>query len=572
MDSAAPGRGINEPTPTWPDRDDAAVSNDDDQYSDGELATPARAIEGRERCGWVRIHRAAAVAVVRAFYWHRARGSALDIRAEEEHGVVSRPDEHCLETTSVDLRGSDGPRVHHGEEKVMARRDEFVQTRVRRRVPTLGLGMILSLAVLLALPATARAQTAATNGGSANAITETNVTNDPTRDNGQPEVAVNPKDRNNLVFISTDHRPGERTVTPDKFHCYAAYSRDGGAKWTEIPWPNGNRAMCGDPNLVVDSHGVFYVAFNRLGCAPGEPEPASPGSCTDVPNHLGFSKSLDGGRTWSAPIDTPLLIGVTPRLRIDAANDNIYAVGQDTAGNIAVSVTKNRGATWSDPAVLPQQPFGTQIAAQGGTLAAATGVTVNLDNGVVFLGTDVIFQASRDGGKTFTNFPVTTTNGTPVAPPVGPSLPNLATGATDPLPWVSADPTHNGRFALMIPRSDNLEVYITENSGAKWTGPTVIPAAGAVKPWIDFGSTGLLGVMWRTSAVDVYSAVSFNRGKTFSPPVKVNKVTEPGVTAAGDEFSRILVTDKYAYVSWSDGRNGGTPDGVLARVPISRYK
>jgi len=34
-----------------------------------------------------------------------------------------------------------------------------------------------------------------------------------------------------------------------------------------------DRAMCGDPNLAVDSRGTFYVAFNRLGCAPGEPEP-----------------------------------------------------------------------------------------------------------------------------------------------------------------------------------------------------------------------------------------------------------------------------------------------------------
>jgi len=39
----------------------------------------------------------------------------------------------------------------------------------------------------------------------------------------------------------------------------------------------------------------------------------------------------------------------------------------------------------------------------------------------------------------------------------------------------------------MIPQGDTLDVYITENSGAKWTGPTVIPATGAVKPWIDLG-------------------------------------------------------------------------------------
>ena len=165
------------------------------------------------------------------------------------------------------------------------------------------------------------------------------------------------------------------------------------------------------------------------------PSLPSPGGCNGVPNHLAISKSLDGGRTWSAPVDTPLLIGVTPRLRIDAANDDIYAVGQDTAGKIAVSASKNRGATWSTPAVLPEQPFGTQIVVQHGTLAAATGVAVTFDNGVPrFVGTDVIFYTSRDGGATFTAFPVTTTKGTSVTPATGPSFPDLTGGASDPFP------------------------------------------------------------------------------------------------------------------------------------------
>ena len=49
-------------------------------------------------------------------------------------------------------------------------------------------------------------------------------------------------------------------------------------------------------------------------------------------------------------------------------------------------------------------------------------------------------------------------------------------------------------------------------------------------------------------------------------------MTQPATPAEGDEFSRIVVTDKYAYVSWSDGRNGTTPDGIVARVPVSLYK
>jgi hypothetical protein len=85
-------------------------------------------------------------------------------------------------------------------------------------------------------------------------------------------------------------------------------------------------------------------------------------------------------------------------------------------------------------------------------------------------------------------------------------------------------------------------VYITSDAGQTWTGPAVIAASNAFKPWIAFGPTGLLGVIWRTTAVDAYSAVSFDGGRSFSAPLGVNQATEPaGAELEGGDKSSHLV-------------------------------
>jgi hypothetical protein len=83
--------------------------------------------------------------------------------------------------------------------------------------------------------------------------------------------------------------------------------------------------------------------------------------------------------------------------------------------------------------------------------------------------------------------------------------------------------------------------------------------------------------MWRgfvQNKVDAWAAVSFNGGRSFSQPLKVNRQSEPYnyAGAGGDEWSRIAIDDRYAYITWSDGRGGGNIDGIYARVPLSRFR
>ena len=433
----------------------------------------------------------------------------------------------------------------------------------------ISLTITLTVATALAAGGThAASQSTASTG--ANGIVEMNVTGKPDRVNGQPVVLVNPRNPRNLVFSAANHVAGTTITLLD---CFTAYSEDGGATWKETPFPRGDRPLCGDPYLAVDRQGTFFVAFNRLGC-PGATDGRPSGNCPT--GHVGVARSIDGGRTWSAPVDTGVVRAATPRLRVDQATGKIYVVGaMGPPSPHAISVSADHGVTWSPQAPLPPQPFGNQIAVHDGILATATALKQEGQN---VLPAEVIFHVSTDDGKTFTPHRVTNSKGVPVPPPEGPAVPNTKIlKVTDPIPLVSADPSRRGRFAIMIPRNDNLEVYITNNSGKGWSGPAIVSAPGTAKPWMEFGPTGNLGVMWRTLDGDmsnVYSAVSFDGGRSFSKTLKVNRLSfkygYPGT--GGDEWSRIMFDGSFVYVTWADARTGGSIDGIYARVPLSMYR
>lgn len=391
---------------------------------------------------------------------------------------------------------------------------------------------------------------------------------------GQPVVAVNPLNPDNIVYVTTRFYPLPSLEPVGG--CFLAYTFDRGRTWTNITasYPLGIAPKCGEPQVSVDANGTFYILNNQV----------FSGLEANMAAHPQVSKSTDGGRTWTDPSVTPLYMQGAPKLRIDIATGKIYANGASSwEYPAAVSVSSDGGETWAPFNQIPGPidicldyeidnlpPVcgfpGRSIAVHDGILAsAAQGVDGNPE-----------MYISRDDGMTWSTLPLTDSEGRLVANGTGPMMPVSGIGLpSDPTPWVSADPTKTGRFALMIPREFTLEIYITENSGKTFRGPTLVQSPDAQRPAMDFGSTGLLGIMWRTNSsglLDVYSTVSFDSGRTFATPLKVTHLTQTvGSTGQpGDRTSFIALTDRYAYIAWSDGRDG-LLDGILAEVPINLY-
>jgi hypothetical protein len=175
--------------------------------------------------------------------------------------------------------------------------------------------------------------------------------------------------------------------------------------------------------------------------------------------------------------------------------------------------------------------------------------------GVYSSGSDRIFQTSTDHGLTWVS------NVMPVGPGAGSGFGG---------PITAADPTTRGRFAVLLPRGSNLEVWITTDAGrtaANWTRTQVFtPETGDsfVHTWIAFSQNGALGVRWRSQnsngSFDIDAVVSPNGGTTWNAPVRLTAAIGPapgGFAGIGDDCAcNLHLTDTRLLTTWGDGRTG----------------
>jgi hypothetical protein len=193
-----------------------------------------------------------------------------------------------------------------------------------------------------------------------------------------------------------------------------AHSSDGGATWrqSDVSTP----LIGGDSDaytaMTVGKDGIVYLTWQF--CAQED-------TCSDVPVHMAFSKSTDGGNTWSKPT---LMATVTDHSvpNTDAGTPNTPAIAADNSsgphsGNLYVTMynwtgtfmqvvvvrSTDGGDTWSQP--VPVAPGITHDQFLPWIAVSPTGLV-----GVSWLDrrndpADVNFQAfagiSGDGGQSF---------------------------------------------------------------------------------------------------------------------------------------------------------------------------
>ncbi|MGF7238534.1 MAG: sialidase family protein [Frankia sp.] len=413
-------------------------------------------------------------------------------------------------------------------------------------------------------------------------------------DEGEPEIAINPANPNQM-FIDGAMFPVPLVFNgkaPVPYTCGGMTSDNGGLSWQPAPLP---QTVCEDGVAVFGPDGTLYaggdVASSTKIVKAGTPGAIAVGGIGVLIQ--GFDpvfRSTNGGRTWSPPVK---VMGSTnlgtfafvrgsghpsnafdrPWLAVDQSTNTLYAAGHNIAdheGFITASTNEARsfGPLYAiDSPTYPTGGFGGNIAAGHGVVALA--YTASKAPGATCPCT--IFETSSDHGATFSRH---------VVPLVG--------AAKQPSPFIAADPTAKGHYALTVLDAAGKEnqVYLTTDSGRSWHGPTTVgeaPANIRFKPWISYGPSGQLALMWRTQysngSYDVWAAIarSTDHGNAvFSAPLRVSSVAAayPKGYGGGDDFSFVTLDRAYVHVGWGDSRDtpvGGGTQIWYARIPFGDF-
>jgi hypothetical protein len=423
---------------------------------------------------------------------------------------------------------------------------------------------------------------------------------------GEPEIAQDPNNPDNLYMDwTTFSSPPGQPVPGVIYPCGGAASTDRGKTWQPLPVPmtacaDGITAFTNDGALLA---GGIVTTFTRFLPPAPPPNPPCPpnerfvfGLCLLARGYDAVMRSTDGGHTWSAQI--PIMGSTTgtpytfpfasdsgnpadtfdrPWLAVDRSTGVVYAASHNIVDHeMFVTASTNDGQSFGTiyaadttyPSVISPGnglPSGTMAAANGELAVAYTAASVPNHTCPC-----VIFETSTNLGATFTPH---------VVPVTG--------AASVPRPFLAADPATPGRFALTVFDSTGTEnqVYTTSDDGQTWQGPTSVgeaPPSPRFKPWISFGPSGLIALVWRTQnpngSYDVWAAtgrVKGANGADFTTPVRVSSQsgTYPPSGGQGDDFSWVIADNQYLHVGWGDSRNEPA-QGVqvwYSRIPTTAF-
>jgi hypothetical protein len=412
---------------------------------------------------------------------------------------------------------------------------------------------------------------------------------------GEPEIATDPHDQNNLfVAWATFPVPVSLNSAAPPRSCGGAVSNDGGRHWHYVAVPINhlpNIKGCEDGVAASGPDGTLYASGDFAtftGVASGGISVGGLGGIV-VHGQDWVAHSSNWGTSWSSPIETmgsdatrfvrgaasvPIDTFDRPWIAVDQSTNTVYAIGHnivDHDGYVTASTNDAQSFGPVYPTDSASFPHDSRIF--GGNAAASRGIVATAYTASSAPGEKcpcVIFETSTDRGGTWDRHVVPLTN-----------------ASADPAPYIAAEPSQKGRFALTVFDSTGTQnqVYVTSDSGATWQGPAVVaesPQNLRFKPWISYGPTGDIALVWRTwhgpagsSPYDVWAAVGRQDGQSgpvFSAPMRISSATGryPGGYVAGDDVSWIIADKTYAYVAWGDARSGPVQCWV-ARIPLTDF-
>ncbi len=345
---------------------------------------------------------------------------------------------------------------------------------------------------------------------------------------GSEVTAVSPEGYFSEPSIAVNYRNPKQIVVVYQRNVSAAYSSDGGRHWTSssglaVP----SYRVSGDVSVAYDNEGhaiMSCIAFDNLGTEDYW------GHCA-TRNGIFVKRSLDGGKRWEAKTVVVDSQGTVPGIPFE---DKPYIVADNTggpfAGNLYIGWTEWRltesvilfsrstddGVTWSRPVDI-SDVHGLPRDDNGGLEGFDGTVTPDGVLHVVWTnGGEIVYKASSDGGKTFTE--------------------DRAIMKTAPAMFKPSN-VYRGNGFPQIASDDRGRMYIT---------------------WSDY----------RNGDIDVFESHSSDSGEVWSRPVRVN---DDPLHDGADQFMQWLAVDRATgdvYVIFYDRRMD--PLNVRAWIVVAR--
>lgn len=431
-----------------------------------------------------------------------------------------------------------------------------------------------------------------------------------TRGSGEPMVAVDPVNPNNIIAVGMGNLFAFNRDTPKSTITWIAVTHDGGVHWKigELPALHDDLVRCPDPFADVMKDGTFIAGCESL-------QIADPRFGTDS-----VLVSYDHGDSWGPPSDpiTSLSMaryapGLRPRFAGGLPFDRPFTYIDDSTGVVYMQGAGGSTDVGAPPGQFRNQSYitaSTDGAKSWGTIyswdskdypQAGRGIAMTAGHGeaaVVYLAGKapskekatcpcVVMGITKDMGKSFDYHVLK--NFTP-EPAQGAAAAGAGrSAAAGGLVGMSADFTKAGRYALLKYTVENghpgFSVTVSEDHGQTWS-PFVTAATSADATAFDrqlafqFDRNGVLAIAWRQvyadGTYDLWSAISKDGGYHFSQPLQVSHARSPSRSyhrsqTQNDDVVDLSMDKDAIHFVWGDQR-AGFLGSWYAKVALSSYK
>jgi BNR repeat-like domain len=412
----------------------------------------------------------------------------------------------------------------------------------------------------------------------------------------EPSIAVNP-------------RNPQQVVAAFQVNARIAYSTDAGRTWTLAEaTASPDYKVSGDVSVTFDNQGhaiLCYIAFDKLGTFNYWGQNASR-------NGIFIRRSLDGGKTWEKnqiPVayhstapgipfeDKPYIVADTGNGKHGGTLYIGWTRWNLTNSQLVLSRSTDGGKTWSAPIELDEHP---------GLPRDDNGALEGFDGAVGPDGTlysvwnnrdGIVLTSSHDGGRHFSHSRTVIRTAPGMFAIQGVSRANG-------FPQIAVDPHAGRRGRLYITWSDyrngDLDVFCaaSNNGGKSWSEPVrvnndaVHNGADQYFQWMTVdpvdGSVNAVFYDRRGDSANrkqiVVLARSEDRGNTFRNFGWTSESFDPGGVFMGD-YSGIAALGGHVYGAWTErptpqkkqgaaspsGTHAGTPRDTIIRVGVAQF-